>query len=130
MTVGYSITDIGTKLSWEQLKVFLQLHNGKYQLAKTQNIFGAGTDIYSILLGNIFDTLNIANWQRTGKKSGKPKSIFKQSKTFSNNNNAGKSHYGKKPLKPKEMFNFLRKHGEKNIELDHLGNVRIMPVNN
>jgi hypothetical protein len=124
--VGYSIGDIGNKLSWYQLKVFLAMHSGAYSQVSNKSFLDGTTDKYVILLGSIIDILNNANWQRTGKKSNKPKSIFKNNRTINaKDGTTGSTHFGKNPVKINEMLNFLTVHNEK-LEFDELGNLKVV----
>lgn len=76
LTLGLDLNDLGTeRLSWRRLRAVLR--HLPHTSATSQALHGDAVVWTSTdhLLAAAVDALNIANWQRTGKKQNRPKPI-------------------------------------------------------
>lgn len=65
----YRLDDLGTEaLSWRDLFVLVRRWEKQPGTATAEAVHGERWSVTDQLLAHVFDLLNLANWQRAGKK--------------------------------------------------------------
>lgn len=66
---GWTLDELGERLSWRDLLVLIQRWQQVADTALAEAIHGKVWKVTDQLLAEVIDVLNVANWQRAGKKS-------------------------------------------------------------
>lgn len=73
--IGRSLDELGHTMSWRDLGAFLRWAPPESAYARSLRGDAAEWDLQAYLLALIADGIGIGNWQRSGKKSGRPKPL-------------------------------------------------------
>lgn len=74
LTLGLDINDLGTdRFPWSRLRAIVVYASETSALARSVHGSRASWSTTNHLLASVLDALNVANWQRTGRKGNRPK---------------------------------------------------------
>ena len=78
LALGLDLNDLGTdRLDWRRVRAVITYLPSTSALARSIHGDKALWSTTEHLLASAVDALNVANWQRTGKKGGRPKPIVR-----------------------------------------------------
>lgn len=76
LTLGLDLADLGTvRFDWQRLAAVVRYGGDRSALARSVHGDKAAWSTSEHLLAAAVDALNAANWQRSGRKGGKPKPV-------------------------------------------------------